>query len=149
MLFRSKVAFAWGSNRFKQINPTDPRQMYQRPVEMDWISNGQTFAVTCMGNWTFYVSKVRLATDSKEKNKLAEEQLIKTKKELELTKKEKDKTLIENKKLKDQVKELNQLLLESNNESDQTNHLSHKSGDTVDEINDSMLISNRAIQKTA
>lgn len=56
---RGKI-FAWGSNRFGQINPSSQQQTFKSPSEMTWLYQNGSFALTCKGNTTFFVSKSQI-----------------------------------------------------------------------------------------
>ena len=141
--FSNQKVFAWGSNRLGQINPSSLQQTYPKPVEMDWLYTGRSFAITCKGNSTFYVSKTQLPQKDSGIDPL-QVQCTQLQRELVGLAKDKEKLASENKRLYEEVDQLRMQMDESNRASIQ--HASHKSGNTIDEINDSGLTSYQPVQ---
>lgn len=144
--FSTQHVFAWGSNRLGQINPSSLKQSYKKPIEMEWLYTGRSFAITCKGNSTFYVSKAQLPQKDSGDNML-QLQYNQLQRELVALAKDKTKLVNENQQLKDEIVQLNVQISDSNRNMS-LQHVSHKSGDTIDEINDSKLNSHFAVQTT-
>lgn len=64
--FSKGKIFAWGSNRFGQIMPTSQQQTYKTPTEMTWLYQNGSFALTCKGNNTFFVSKSKIKLEKEQ-----------------------------------------------------------------------------------
>lgn len=143
----AQKVYAWGSNRLGQINPSSLKHSFKKPIEMDWLYTGKAFAITCKGNSTFYVSKAQLPQKAGSTDVL-QSQFNQIQRELIVLAKDKDRLASENQQLKEEITNLNSQLTESNR-NNAVQHVSHRSGDTIDEINDSNLMSNLSVQAAA
>jgi alpha-tubulin suppressor-like RCC1 family protein len=156
--FSKGKVFAWGSNRFGQIAPSNSQTSFKIPIELPWLYNCGSFALTCKGNSTFFISRSRIklgddaANDSvraqsqqslptsaqvsltPEFRQLATELDAKTKAFENLSK--------ENQQLREEVTRLSTMLTNSTKVSTSTSD----PADTNTEINDRDLTSDRPVQ---
>lgn len=159
--FKKGKIFAWGSNRLGQIHPGNAQLTYATPTEMTWLYQNGSFALTCKGNATFFVSKsqIKLPKESNldsVKEKIREGQVSPSQNsntlesrqitaELEAKNKAFELLNKENQQLRDELNRLTTVLANSNK---QSNTSTLDSNDANGEINDCFIKSDFTIQKT-
>jgi alpha-tubulin suppressor-like RCC1 family protein len=137
-LSKSKI-FAWGSNRFGQINPRDPSIFIDVPTELEWVTDSFPFAIFCGPLQTYLISKKLISVS--EKKEADEEVLLLLKKEVESFKAKTSLLKKENDKLKDEIKQLYSTISNIDSKNDDTSR-----ADSNDGSDDSSLISNEKVQ---
>ncbi len=140
-LSKSKI-FAWGSNRFGQINPRDPSVAIDVPTELEWVTDSLPFAIFCGPLQTYLISKKPITIN--ERREADEEVLLVLKKEVESFK---AKTVLlkkENDKLKEEIKQLYSTISNIDSKTDD-----YSRGDSNDGSDDSELISHAQVQVRA
>ena len=159
--FTKGKIYAWGSNRFGQIMPHNSQPTIRVPTEMTWMYQNGSFALTCKGNSTFFVSKILLKTpkdffseanSEKVRESLSSQSPIisvpefkQLGQELETKTKNCEKLTKENLQLKDEISRLGTLLANTNKQQ------SSSTADTQDpnnEINDCKVIRDINFQRT-
>jgi len=137
-LSKSKI-FAWGSNRFGQINPRDPSVGIDIPTELEWVTDSLPFAIFCGPLQTYLISKKPIAIS--EKREADEEVLLVLKKEVESFKAKTTLLKKENDKLKEEIKQLYSTISNIDSKTDD-----YSRGDSNDGSDDSKLISHAQVQ---
>lgn len=112
--------FAWGSNREGQINPFSQQDMFLEPTKQDWLcSQNAKYVLKCKGNFTFFFSQTTLQKEQGGEtggggggvDQSRELQLIKE--DLESSQKECVMLRNENRKFKEEILNMKQILHEN------------------------------------
>lgn len=157
--FTKGKVFAWGSNKLGQIAPQNSQSTFKTPTEMPWLYSCGSFALTCKGNATFFVSKNRIKIESEVPNdsvRASSQGSLPNSHQVSLTPefrqlateldtkiKVVENLAKENQQLKEEVSRLSTMITSSTKVS---NTSTSDPSDTNVEINDRKLTSHRPIQ---
>lgn len=103
VISKSKI-FAWGSNKYGQINPNSPEKFFENLEELDWLGESIPLNIICGFNQTYIISKAYINAP---KNVFTNaENLRELKKDTEELKKKHLKLRKENEILRNEIKDL-------------------------------------------